>query len=237
MEASKLVSWLNLSILCNLTLFCRLLSIEIKETRIKCLFKNFLLIWYASIPRHRPKTSGRNIWPVASNLTSRIHCAVVFHLIVLEFGCWTVETEKQTHTIWKQIYMSASNINMIISGTTAIVRVQVVDPWTTNNTSHWLNWTPLVNWYALKIRPQNLEIAQQFSSNVSWIDVLCPWLIFWLIVAYREHLNGVRRTANISIFKLSVFNGKYNTWRNSQDFLVKRGYSLPKHMTFSDFQQ
>ena len=63
--------------------------------------------------------------------------------------------------------MSASNINVIISGTTAVVRVQVVDPWTANNIFHWLNWTLLVNWYALKIRPQNSEIAQQFSSNVS----------------------------------------------------------------------
>ena len=42
------------------------------------------MIGYASIPRHRPKTSGRNIWLVASNLTSGIHCIVVFHLIVLE---------------------------------------------------------------------------------------------------------------------------------------------------------
>ena len=44
------------------------------------------MIGYASIPRHRPKASGRNIRPVASNLTSEIHCVVVFHLIILEFG-------------------------------------------------------------------------------------------------------------------------------------------------------
>ena len=62
--------------------------------------------------------------------------------------------------------MSASNINVIISGTTAVVRVRFVDPWATNNTSHWLNWTPLVNWYALEIRPQNSEIEQHVSSNV-----------------------------------------------------------------------
>ena len=142
----------------------RLLSVEIKVSGIKCLFNVLLVIGYASIPRHRPKTSGRNIWPVASNLTSRIHRVVEFHLIVLEFGCSTVETEKQTHIIWKQIYISASNINVIISGTTAIVRVQFVDLWATNNTFHqWLNWTPRVNWYALKIRPRNSEIEQHFS--------------------------------------------------------------------------
>ena len=160
------MSWLNLSIICNLTLLCRLLSIKIKVSGIKRLFKILLLIGYASIPRHRPKTSGRNIWPVACNLISRIHCVVIFHLIILELGCWTVENEKQTHTIWKQIYLSASNINGIISRTTAIVRVRFVDPWATNNTFHWLNWTPLVNWYASKIRPQNSKI-EHFSSNFS----------------------------------------------------------------------
>ena len=82
-------SWPNLSMLFNLTLLCRLLSIEIKVSGIKCLFKILLVIGYASIPRHRPKTSGRNIWLVASNLTSGIHCAVVFHLIFLMFGSWT----------------------------------------------------------------------------------------------------------------------------------------------------
>ena len=66
-------------------------------------------------------------------------------------------------------FMSANNINVIISGTTvtAIVRVRFVDPWATNNTFHWLNWTPLVNWYALKIRSRNPEIEQQhFSSTL-----------------------------------------------------------------------
>ena len=99
-----------------------------QKSDIKCLFKILLVIWYASIPRRRPKTFGRNVWSVASNLTSRIHCGVMFHLIVLEFGYWTVENEKQIHTIWKQIYMSDSNINLIISGTTAIVWVRFVDP-------------------------------------------------------------------------------------------------------------
>ena len=107
-------------------------------------------------------------------------------------------SSKQTHTIWKQIYLSANNINMIIS-TIAIVRVRFVDPWATNNTFHWLNWTPLVNWHTLKIRPRTSEIEQHFSSNVSWRDILCPWLIFWLIVAYQECLNGVTRTAYITI--------------------------------------
>ena len=82
----NVVSWLNLSILCNITLLGRLLSIEMKVSGIKCLFKILLVIGYASIPRHRPKTSGRNILPVASNLTSEIYCVVVFHLIVLDFG-------------------------------------------------------------------------------------------------------------------------------------------------------
>ena len=155
--------------LCNLTLICRLLSMVLKFSCIKCLFKILLVIVYASIPRYRPKASRRNIWPVASNLTSRIHCVVVFHLTDLEFVRWTVETEKQTHTNRKQIYMSANNINVIISGTIAIVRVRFVDPLATNNTFHWLNWTPLFNWHALKIRPRNSEIEQHFSSNVFWI--------------------------------------------------------------------
>ena len=168
MEVSKL------SMLCNRTLLYRLLSIEINVSGTKCLFKILLVIGYASIPRHRPKTYGRNICPVASNLTSGIHCGIVFHLSVLEFRCWTVETGKQTHTIWKQMYMSANNIiNVIISGTTAIVRVRFVDSWATNNTFHWLNWTPLVNWYTLKIRSQNSETEQYFSPNICWIDVLC----------------------------------------------------------------
>ena len=145
------MSWLSLSMLCNLNLFCRLLSIEIKVLGIKCLLKILLVIGYASIPRHRPKTSRSNIWPVVFNLTSRIHCK--YMCCCLEFGCWTAETEKQTHTIWKQICTSVNNINAIISGRTAILRVRFVDPWGINNTFHWLNWTPLVNWYALKIRP------------------------------------------------------------------------------------
>ena len=37
--------------------------------------------------RHGPNTSGRNIRPVASNLTNGFHCVVVFRLIVLELGC------------------------------------------------------------------------------------------------------------------------------------------------------
>ena len=49
------------SMLCYLTLLCRVFSIEIKVSGIKCLFKILLMIGYASIPRHRPKTSGRNI--------------------------------------------------------------------------------------------------------------------------------------------------------------------------------
>ena len=218
------MSWLSLSLLCNFTLLCRLLSIETKVSGIKCPLKIFLVIGYVSIPRHRPKVSGRNIWLEASNLTSGIRCVVVFHLIVLEFGCWTVETEKQTLTIWKQINMSANNINVIISGTTAIVRVRVVDPWATNNTFNWLNWTSLVNWYALKFQPRNSEIKQHFSSNVSWIDVLCPWLIFWLIAAYRERLNGVTRTAYITVqhFRTKLFYGKNNTWRYPGDFRVKQ---------------
>ena len=114
------VSWLKLSILCNFTLLCRLLSIEIK---VPC--KILLVTGYDSIPTHRPKTSGRNIWLVASNLTGVIHCVVVFYLIILEFGCWTVGTEKQTHTIWKQLYLSANNINVLILGTSAIVRVRL----------------------------------------------------------------------------------------------------------------
>ena len=155
------VSWLSLSMLCNRTRLCRLLSIEIKIPCIKCILR-----WYASISRHRPKHSGRNILPVASNLTSEIPCFVVFHLIVLEFGCWAIETENQTHTIWKQTYLSANNINEIISGTTVIVRDWFVDPWATTNTFHWLNWTPLVNWYALKIRPRNSEMEQHFHRTL-----------------------------------------------------------------------
>ena len=167
----KTLSWLSMSMLCNLTLLCRLVSTKIKVSDTKCLFKILLVIWYASISRHMSQTCGRNSWPVASNLTTGFHC-VVFHLIVLEFGCWIVKTEKQTHTVWNQMYMSANDINVIISGTAAIVRVRFVDPWATNNTFHWLNWAPLVSWYALKIRPRHSKI-EHFSPNVSWIDVLC----------------------------------------------------------------
>ena len=63
--------------------------------------------------------------------------------------------------------MSVNNINVIISGTIAIVRVLFADPWANNNTFHWLNWTLLVNWYALKIRPRDSEIEQHVSSNIS----------------------------------------------------------------------
>ena len=66
-----------------------------------------------------------------------------------------------------QMYMSVNNINMIISETTAIVRVRFVDHWATNNIFHWLNWTPLVNWYALKIRPRKSGKEQNYSSKVS----------------------------------------------------------------------
>ena len=100
------VSWLSLPMLCNLTSLYRLVSIEIKISGIKCLFKIFLVMGYAAIPRHRLKSSGRNIWPVASNMTSGIYCVVVFHLIVLEFGCWTVETEKKnTYNLKTRVYV------------------------------------------------------------------------------------------------------------------------------------
>ena len=174
------------------------------------------MIGYASILRHRPETSGHNIWPVVPNLTSGIHCVVVFHLIYRSWiWCWTIDTEKQTHTIWKQIYMSANNINVIISGTTAIVRVWVIDAWGTNSSFLWLNWTPLVNWYALKIQHRNSEIEQHFSSTVSWTDILCSWLIFWLIVAYRDCLNGVTLTAYIKVqhFRIEYFFLRIFLWK------------------------
>ena len=53
----------------------------------------------------------------------------MFHLTVLEFRCWTVETEKtNTFNLKKKKNMSANTINMIISGTTATVRVRFADP-------------------------------------------------------------------------------------------------------------
>ena len=73
---------------------------------------------------------------------------------------WTVETLQSENK-----FMSANNINVIISGTTAIIRVRFA-PWATN-TFHWLNWTPLVNWYALKIRPRNSEIEHFFIKRYS----------------------------------------------------------------------
>ena len=93
------------SMLCSLTLLCRLLSIEIKDSGIKCMFKILLVIGHASIPRHRPKTSGRNIWPVASNLTSGIHCVFVFHLIVLEFKLSLLR-----HSIIRQLKLKNKHI-------------------------------------------------------------------------------------------------------------------------------
>ena len=152
------VLWLNLSMLCNLTLLCRYLSIEIKVLGIKCLFKDTFgdricfdigqkLLW-VTFDQKRP------IWLVEFTMLLSF---ILYFLYSGVFGCWTVETEKQTQTIWKQMYLSANNINMIISGQTAIVRVWFVDPWTSNNTFHWLNWTPLVNLYALKITSRNSE--------------------------------------------------------------------------------
>ena len=85
-------------------------------------------------------------------------------------------------------FMSASNINVNRNSARLICRPCEA----TFNTFHWLNWTPLDNWYALKIRSRNSEIEQRFSSNVSGIDVL-------LMVAYRERLNGIKRTAYITV--------------------------------------
>ena len=167
----------------------------------------------------------------------------MFHLTVLELGCSTVETEKQTHTIWKQMYMSANNINVIISGTTAIVWVWFVGTRATNNTFHWLNWMPLVNWYDLKISPRSSEIEQQFPWNVIWIDVLCSWHIL-----IDCSLSGTFKWRN----KDSLYHG---TAFSNQVFFTARlipgeilgiflwnkrlyyQYSLSQHMTFSDFQQ
>ena len=110
---------------------------------------------------------------------------------ILSFLYWGLG--QLTHTIWKQIYMSANNINVIISGTTAIVRVRFVDLWATNITFHWLNWTPLVISMPWRFGP---EVRK---GDNSWIYISCPWLIFWLIVAYRERLNGEARTAYIKV--------------------------------------
>ena len=49
---------------------------------------------------HRFRDIGKKLQGVTvGHLTSRIRCIVMFHLTDLEIGCWTVETEKQTHTI------------------------------------------------------------------------------------------------------------------------------------------
>ena len=77
---------------------CRLLSIEVKVSGIKCHFKILLAKGYASILRHRLKTSGHNILPVAFTLTSGIHCVVVFHLIVLEFGVGQLKLKNNLKT-------------------------------------------------------------------------------------------------------------------------------------------
>ena len=88
MEVSKRFVVTQSVYVCNLTILRRLLSIKIKVSCIKCLYKILFVIGYASIPTHRPKTSGRNILPVVSNSISGFHCVVEFHLIVLEFGYW-----------------------------------------------------------------------------------------------------------------------------------------------------
>ena len=112
--------------------------------------------------RHGPKTSGHSIGLVASNLTSGFHCVLCFIFSFLNWDVnWTVETLQSENK-----FMSASNINVIISRTTAIVQVQFA-PWATNNTLHWLNLTPMVNWYTLKIRAHNSEIEQHLLSNLS----------------------------------------------------------------------
>ena len=214
----------------NLTLLCRLLSIKIKVSGIKYLFKILLVKGNASSMRHRQKTSGRNIWPVAFTVL------LCFILSFLNWDVnWTVETWQSENK-----FMSANNI---ISGTTAIVRVRFA-PWATNNTLHWLNWTPPVNCYALKVWPRNLEIEQHFLSNVSWMDVLCPGLIFWLNVAYWERLNGVTMTAYITVqhfrtkcfFAAKIIPGEI-LWIFLWNECLYYQYLLSQHMTFSDFQQ
>ena len=94
-----------------------------------------------------------------------------FILSFLNLGVyWPVETTQSENK-----FMSANNINVIISGTAATVRVRFA-PWATNNTLHWLNWAPPVSWYALKIQPRNWK--QNIFYRTLVIDVLCPGLIF-----------------------------------------------------------
>ena len=139
---------------------------------------------------------GLNFW--VSNLTSGIQfeqwialcsCVSSYRSWTRVLDSWNIQSENK--------FMSADNINLIISGTTvtAIVRVRSVDPSATNNIFHWLIWTPLVNWYAFKISSRSSEIEQHFSSDVSWIDFLCQGHKLWLIVADRGRLNGITRTA------------------------------------------
>ena len=124
--------------------------------------------------------------------------------------------------------MSTSNIHVIISGTTAIVRVQLVDPWATNNTFNGLNWTSLVNWYALKIRPRNSKIEQQFQLNRCFMPMAYSRIECSLSRTFKWRnkdslYHGTAFSNQVCVFCFCFFfNGKNNIWRAPRDFLGKR---------------
>ena len=96
------------------------------------MLKIFLVIWYASIPRHRPKTSGRNIWPVASNLTYEIHCVVMFPPYrVLDSWNWKTSTYNLKANLYVGQHYLCDNFRNNCNSASSICR-----PLTTNNTFH-----------------------------------------------------------------------------------------------------
>ena len=132
---------------------------------------------------------------------------------------WTVETLQSENK-----FMSANNINAIISGTTAIVRVRF-GPWATNNTLHWLNWKLLVNLYVLKIRPRMWEIVQHFFIKRKLNRHFMPGTYILIECSLSRTFKWCDKDSlnHGTAFSNQVFfYGKNNTWRNPLDFLVKR---------------
>ena len=95
--------------------------------------------------------------------------------------------------------MSANNITMIILGITATVRVLLTDAWATNSTFHWLNWTLLVSWYALKIWPRtfkwrdkdSLYHSTAFSNQVLFAAKVMPGEIIGIFCIIKIHCHNI----------------------------------------------
>ena len=121
---------------CNFTLCCRLLSIKIKVSGIRHKMPFLRYFWWMDMLRFRDidqKLLGvtfdqwRPIWLVEFTV---LLCFIWSFLNCL-LDSWNWKTN--TYNLKTNLYVG-QHINVIISGTTEIVRVQFVYPWATNNT-------------------------------------------------------------------------------------------------------